>query len=410
MPLFQARGRLADNRHSPDGTGAGRARLGRRPRAAVAVALACLLAAGAAAAAPLRPGRVQAVTGHPAGRPAVLGGRQLASRGVIVNYPAHGRSPKLPAVPASAWVVADAGTGQVLAARDPHGLYRPASTLKVLTAIALMPVLSPGRQVVASKWAAGTEPSKVGLLAGRRYLVSDLFKALLMISANDAAVALAQATGSYAQGMAIINAEARRLRADDTVAKRPNGLDAPGQHVSAYDEALFARAALALPQFMQDEALRTARFPVRPRHWITLHTQNTMLDTFPGDLGGKIGWTTPARATFIGWARRGQRTLVVSILHATPLTELNTAAALLNWGFATDGRIVPVGTLVRPLPAGAGQPPQVTGRHRPQVTGQPSVAGAIATGLVTFVAALLVGAGTISVARRRMAGGTRRVR
>src|SRR5438876_936390 len=75
---------------------------------------------------------------------------------------------------------------------------------------------------------------------------------------------LAQATGSYAKGMALINAEAHHLQAYDTVAVRPNGLDAPGQHVSAYDEALFARQALAVPAFMHDEALRRFRFQLRP--------------------------------------------------------------------------------------------------------------------------------------------------
>src|SRR5262245_47593808 len=71
---------------------------------------------------------------------APVGGPQMAGRGVIVNYPATQAKP-LPKVKASAYVLADAGTGQVLAAKDPHGWYLPASTLKVLTAITLMPVL-----------------------------------------------------------------------------------------------------------------------------------------------------------------------------------------------------------------------------------------------------------------------------
>ncbi|MGE5131593.1 MAG: D-alanyl-D-alanine carboxypeptidase family protein, partial [Gemmatimonadota bacterium] len=376
-----------DTQHNQHGAGArgtnpGRLRPAGRPRLTAArrasflsvVSLASALATSAAALPAVHhgPGAVQhgpmavrhgARAGHPAGA-AVIGGPQLARRGVVVNYPAHGHLPRLPWVPASAYVVADAGTGQVLGAKNPHGRFLPASTLKVLTAVSLMPVLGPGQLVRASAWAAATEPSKVGLIAGRWYRVGDLFRALLMISANDAAVSLAQATGSYRKGMAIINAEARHLQADDTVAKRPNGLDARGQHVSAYDEALWARAALALPEFMRDEALRTCRFPLRRRHSITLYTQNTMLDTFPGDLGGKIGWTTAAGATFIGWARRHHRTLVVTILHATPLTELQTAATLLSWGFSVDGKINPVGTLVSPLPVATARP-RHPARHQP---------------------------------------------
>ncbi|HYA53030.1 MAG TPA: D-alanyl-D-alanine carboxypeptidase [Streptosporangiaceae bacterium] len=350
----------------------------------------------------------------PAGaRPVPLGGARLAGRGVIVNYPAHGGR-RLPHVPASAYVIADAGTGQVLAAKDPHGWYRPASTLKVLTAITLMQALRPDATVIASHRAAVVEPSKVGLITGDRYRVSDLFKALLMISANDAAIALVQATGSYAKGMAMMNAEAHHLRADDTVAVTPNGLDARGQHVSAYDEALFARQALAIPAFMHDESLRKFRFPLRAhwrRHhprWVTLWTQNTMLWNFRGDLGGKIGWTTPARATFIGWARRGHTTLVVTILHCTPLAELTVASRLLSWGFAMDGRVRPVGHLVRPLPAVTAHPrialsPAVR-LKRPLPAGFRLPTVPLAVGLATLLLAAIAGAVIMIIGGRRRAG------
>jgi D-alanyl-D-alanine carboxypeptidase (penicillin-binding protein 5/6) len=196
---------------------------------------------------------------------------------------------------------------------------------------------------------------------------------------------------------------------------RPNGLDAPGQHVSAYDEALFARQALAVPAFMHDEALRKFRFQLRPhgtRHhprWENLWTQNSMLYTFPGDLGGKIGWTTPAGATFIGWARRGHRTLVVTILHCAPGTELTVASRLLNWGFAMDGKAGPVGQLVSPLPAVAAHPritlrPAVhLKRALPTRTDLPAISltvgfGALLIAVVTTTAIMLIGG------RRRRAG------
>ncbi|HEV3291968.1 MAG TPA: D-alanyl-D-alanine carboxypeptidase [Streptosporangiaceae bacterium] len=375
---------------------------GRRLARAAAVALATVLTGPAMLAAPAALASTRPV-------PEPVGGGQLGGRGVIVNYHAHGGR-HLPHVAASAYVIADAGTGQVLAAKDPHGWYRPASTLKVLTAITLMPVLDPNAAVLTSHRAAVAVPSKVGLIQGDSYQISDLFSALLMMSANDAAVALAEATGSYAKGMAMMNAEAHRLRADDTVAVTPNGLDAPGQRSSAYDEALFARQALAIPAFMHDELLRTARFPLKPHHRpITLYTQNTMLATYPGDLGGKIGWTTAAKTTFIGWARRGGTTLVVTILHCTPLTELTYAARLLNWGFAMDGKVRPVGVLVSPLPAVvavAHHPPVVHHRHvlaRPAASGVPAVP--LAAGLATLLVAVLTGTVVVLVSRRARRAG-----
>ena len=104
------------------------------------------------------PGRTGQYRADRPGRPAAGSGRRAPSgrAGVIVNYPAHGGR-RLPHVPASAYVIADAGTGQVLAAKDPHGWYRPASTLKVLTAIALMPTLNPDATVVASRRAANAD-------------------------------------------------------------------------------------------------------------------------------------------------------------------------------------------------------------------------------------------------------------
>jgi serine-type D-Ala-D-Ala carboxypeptidase (penicillin-binding protein 5/6) len=288
----------------------------------------------------------------PAGPPVPLvkqdvGGAQLASSGIVVHYPKTGAVP-LPRVPASAYVIADANTGQVLAAEDAHGLFPPASTLKMLTAITLIPRLNPDATVLTSQLAAQTAEYDVGLVAGRRYKVSDLFRALLLISANDAAVALTQATGSLAKGMALINAEARNLRAYDVVAKQPNGLPANGQVVSAYDEALIARQALAMPAFMKYDSTLSAEFPVTPQQQVPLVNQNSLLTQYPGGIGGKIGWTEAAEATYIGMAKRNGVTLIVTVLHCTSLQEITSGEKLLNWGFAMDGKVRPVGHLVSP--------------------------------------------------------------
>jgi D-alanyl-D-alanine carboxypeptidase (penicillin-binding protein 5/6) len=131
--------------------------------------------------------------------------------------------------------------------------------------------------------------------------------------------------------------------------------------------------------------------------------------TFPGDLGGKIGWTTPAGATYIGWARRGHTTLVVTILHSPPGTELTVASRLLRWGFAMDGKVRPAGHLVSPLPA-------VT--VHPRITLRPAVhldrplparMGLPAISLAVGFAALLLAVVTTAVlmligGRRRRAG------
>jgi serine-type D-Ala-D-Ala carboxypeptidase (penicillin-binding protein 5/6) len=361
-----------------------------------AAGAAVLFAAGAASPA-------FAVTG-----PApVIGGAQLAGRGVIVDY-GTGSAPRLPDVQASAFVVADADTGQVLAAKDPHGWYRPASTLKMLTAVTLIPLLDPDGSVVASKQAASVEPNDVGLLAGHSYQISDLFTALLTISANDAAVALTQATGSYGVGMALINAEARHLQADDTVAVDPNGLDAPGQHTSAYDLALIARQALQLPAFLKYDETQTALFPITAKKRVGLYNQNSLLTSYRGAIGGKIGWTSAAGATYVGMARRDGVTLIVTLLHCPALTEIDSAEKLLNWGFAANGRVQPVGTLVgpvqppKPAPAPAKpKPREQIAAARPHLTASsPSV---LAAASFTGVAVIAAGLGFVYSRRQRPA-------
>ncbi|MGD0373403.1 MAG: D-alanyl-D-alanine carboxypeptidase [Streptosporangiaceae bacterium] len=312
--------------------------------AAIPAATAAAARASAAAASRTAPGS------QPEAARLAVGGADLARPGIVVNYPGRGAR-RLPDVPASAFVIADANTGQVLAAKDAHGLFPPASTLKVLTAVTLIPLLNPDATVVASRRATSVEPNVVGLIAGHSYKVADLFRALLLISANDAAVSLVQATGSFDRGMALMNAEAHRLQAYDVVAKQPNGLPAAGQVVSAYDEALIARQALALPAFMRYDSTLAARFQVSKRNWVTLVNQNWLLTKYRGGLGGKIGWTVKSEATYIGLARRNGVTLIVTLLHCTPLQEITSGERLLDWGFAMAGKIRPVGVLVKPLPS-----------------------------------------------------------
>jgi serine-type D-Ala-D-Ala carboxypeptidase (penicillin-binding protein 5/6) len=332
----------------------------------------------------------------------------MASNGLVVNYPDRA-APRIPAIPASAWVIANARTGQVLAARDPHGTFGPASTLKILTAISLIPRLNPNAMVTASKLAASTEPNDAGVIAGRQYRVSDLFTALLTISANDAAVVLAEATGSFAKGMALINAEARRLQAYDVAAMQPNGLPANGQVESAYDEALIARQALSMPAFMKYDSTLSSRFEVKPGKWETLVNQNWLLTRYPGGIGGKIGWTVSSEATYVGLARRHGVTLIVTIMHCTPLQEITSAIKLLNWGFAMNGKLRLVGTLVPPLSAttAAAHGRHLTVAATPPGTGSGArPAEAAATGSAVAIAG--AGIGWLAWRRRRMSLAQRR--
>jgi serine-type D-Ala-D-Ala carboxypeptidase (penicillin-binding protein 5/6) len=289
----------------------------------------------------------------------VVGGPRLASRGVVVPPGA----PKLPKdLTAHGWVLADLDSGRVLAARDAHGRYPPASTLKTLTALTLLPRLPDRRRkIVASALDANIEGSKVGLVPQGRYTVDILFQSLLLMSGNDAANALARAAGGVPRTVALMNAEAHRIQAFDTHAVTPSGLDGPGQATSAYDLALIARAALRIPDFRRYVSQRNGKLPAisKKAHAFAIANQNKLLYFYPGAFGVKTGFTDAARHTYIGAAARHGRRLVVTFLHCErrPIDYWQQAAALLNWGFALPPGTPDVGTLVEPVdPNATGSP------------------------------------------------------
>ncbi|MFC4010593.1 D-alanyl-D-alanine carboxypeptidase family protein [Nonomuraea purpurea] len=273
-----------------------------------------------------------------------VGGEALGSRGLVA--PEGVKQP--PKSKATSYVVADADTGQVLAAKDAHGRYLPASTLKTLTALTLIPKLDKNRSIRPSENACNQEGSAVGLSVKTTYKIEDLFRALMMSSGNDAAMALAETNGGLDKTMRDMNAEAKRLQANDTVAKTPSGLDKPGQSSSAYDLALIARAGLANSDFKRYISTKVAKFPA-PKGYYEISNHNKLLWRYNGMVGVKNGWTTKAQASFVGAATRDGHTIVVSIMrHEGGFWD--EVADLLDWGFSVRGKAKPVGELVKPLP------------------------------------------------------------
>src|SRR5690606_15877289 len=157
--------------------------------------------------------------------PPPVGGDLLGSRGPA--KPSGRTAP--PHTKAPAYVIADYETGHALPANATHARCRPAGTHTRLPAATLRPKLDKKLKVKPSREAVNQEGSAVGLQTRKIYTVEDLFRALMMSSGNDAAMALAEANGGLDKTMADMNAEAKRLQANDTVAKTPSGLDKPGQ-------------------------------------------------------------------------------------------------------------------------------------------------------------------------------------
>ncbi len=284
-----------------------------------------------------------------------LGGDALSGCGVIH---APGTPPPPPEVSAEAWLLADLDTGDIIAARDPHGRHRPASVIKVLTAMAAINELPLYRPVPGTEADAAQEGTSVGVGPGGVYTVRDLLHGLLMYSGNDAAHALAVQLGgmnatSMDVGMQKINALASELGGQDTRAATPSGLDGPGMSTSAYDIGLFYRYAWQNPIFADIVATERFDFPDRDgTATYDIVNDNKLLDNYPGALGGKTGYTDDAGQTFVGAAERDGRRLVAVLLRGTrqPIAPWQQAARLLDYGFATAPG-TRIGELIEPDPS-----------------------------------------------------------
>ncbi|MEU1985300.1 D-alanyl-D-alanine carboxypeptidase family protein [Nocardia sp. NPDC019395] len=274
-----------------------------------------------------------------------VGGKRLAECGTVLPAGA-------PAVPpdisATAWMVSDLDTGAVLAAKDPHGRYRPASTIKVLLATVALRTLDLDRVVVGTQDDANVEGTRIGIGPGGRYSNHQLLHGLVMASGNDAAHAIAAQLGGDEAAIAKMNDLAKTLHAYDTRAATPSGLDGPGMSTSAYDLSLLFREAMSIPLFAQIIGTEQFDFPGFPpdpaipgdpdHPGFPIANDNGLLYNYPGALGGKTGYTDDARQTFVAGAERDGRRLAVTLLQADvlPIRPWEQAARLLDYGFALN--------------------------------------------------------------------------
>ncbi|WP_344553096.1 D-alanyl-D-alanine carboxypeptidase, partial [Kitasatospora saccharophila] len=316
--------------------------------------------------------------------PEVVGGQRLGAAGVQVD-------PGAPALPkdltGKSWVVADAGSGQVLAAFNAHAKLPPASTLKMLFADTVLPRFK-ASDVHRVTWAElqgmGAGSSLVGIKEDLDYKVEDLWRGVFLSSGNDAVHVLANMNGGVAKTVADMQARADQLQARDTHVVSPDGYDMDGQVTSAYDLTLFARAGLRDPDFRAYCSTRWAQFPgavdkkTGQRGSFGIANTDRLLGKYPGLIGVKNGYTTNAGATYTGAAERDGRTLLVTVMHPESSPKVyDEAAALLDWGFAAAGKAAPVGVLAED---GGARPAESAAPAARPVADRPSAAPGPADG------------------------------
>ena len=278
----------------------------------------------------------------------------------------------LPALPARAEglevtapsaVLMEASTGQILFEKDPHALRSCASITKVMTLCLVFQALDSGQlsldqTLTASAHAASMGGSDIWLEEGESMTVDDLIKATVIMSANDAAVVLAEAvSGSEEAFVAQMNEKAQQLGMNDTVFKNCNGLDEEGHVTSAYDVALMSRELIRHEKVF-DYTL-TWMDSVRGGETQLVNT-NKLIRGYPGITGLKTGTTGQAGSCITATAERNGLSLIAVVLGADSTDHrFQDAAALLDYGFAGWKATVPESPALEPVPVARGMEPQV---------------------------------------------------
>ena len=331
-----------------------------------------------------------------------VGGDALATHGLVV--PAGVKAP--PPVTATTWMVTDLDTGEILGACGPHVYQTPASVQKTLLAATVMGKLNPKQivTVVPSDLDIEVNSSAVGLVVGGKYPVSTLWLGLLLNSGNDAANALARVAGGggpdgVTRTLAAENALAAKLGAFQTHAVHPSGLDGKGQFTSAYDLALIARVCFANPDFSKYALTKAAQMPAQPQlkqKGFQFQNENKLIFNYPGAMGGKTGFTTVARHSYMGGAQRNGRRLVVTLLgaEAHPQRGWQQGESLLDWGFslpkdASVGHLVDASEVARTTEATAQPSPSTGSVPQPAAAKSAAPPRALSFGAAAAVALVL---------------------
>ena len=225
-------------------------------------------------------------------------------------------------------IIIDAVNGQTLYSRNPDTQRQPASTIKVITGMIALKSLSDGDKVPVSKKAAKQPRSKVYLDQKKKYKAHDLINAVLLASANDASVAIAEKiAGSEKKFAEMMTLRASLWGATNTVCKTATGLTAKGQKSTARDLATIFRYAMRDPDFSK----RMKKVKVRTTEGKLLRNHNKALWQVKGTLGGKTGYTNAARQTYVGKFKRGSDEIIVAIMGSE--TMWSDIKRLVEYGF-----------------------------------------------------------------------------
>jgi len=236
-------------------------------------------------------------------------------------------------------ILFDQETGEILYSKTPDFKAPTASISKIMTAVIVLENADFNQEIKISKTAADQIPNSMDLVEGESLTIKNLMYGMMMLSANDAAWALAEGTLGFDRFIKAMNEKAEWLELKNTTFTNPAGFDDPNHISSAYDLGIITRYALKKhPQildYMGNKEINIEKTNKNEAHYI--YHVSGLIKSYPGMDGAKTGYTWEAGHTFIGTAQREGKRLVVVVLNSqSPNSDITE---LFNYGFRNIGRL-----------------------------------------------------------------------
>jgi D-alanyl-D-alanine carboxypeptidase len=208
-----------------------------------------------------------------------------------------------------------------------------------MTALVAMEQRSPATVLRVSRNATTVPPCKIAVRTGEEWSLYDLLRCILLNSANDASVVIAEGTaGSVEKFAELMNAKAKELGALHSHFANPHGLDQSDHYATVRDMALIFRYAMGNPLFREITEIKTASIRGPRSRLVHLRNHNRLLGTYEGMIGGKTGYTLQAKKCFVGEATRSGKSLIVCVFGSR--NHFKDSALLLDYGFKGNFEIV----------------------------------------------------------------------
>ncbi|MEH7418163.1 D-alanyl-D-alanine carboxypeptidase family protein [Neobacillus drentensis] len=227
-------------------------------------------------------------------------------------------------------VAINAVTGEILYNKNAHSKAYPASMTKVLTATILDEKMKNGELLTVSRNAAAQECLCLGIRAGEKISKQDAMKALLLLSANDVAVTIAENVAGSEEGFAkLMNQKVAQLGLKNTHFITPNGLHAPNHYTTPYDMALITKEAIEHPNVLKVLSTQTTQIKTS----MQVKTIHNLLHIMPNAIAGKPGFTDAAQHTLVEYLKKGNMEVISVVMKSDKRSKYSDIQTMANYAF-----------------------------------------------------------------------------